>query len=81
MIVEPETEPEAVPVLLSRSATEQLPESMHGTLLRVPGHGCYLLDCGENTLGQLKRVLDPDEHVVHGRQQWPPRTEGQDDEE
>lgn len=27
-----------------------------GTLLRVPGCGSYLLDCGENTLGQLKRI-------------------------
>lgn len=31
-----------------------------GTLLRVPGHGSYLLDCGENTLGQLKRVYGPE---------------------
>ena len=30
-----------------------------GTLLRVPGCGSYLLDCGENTLGQLKRIYDP----------------------
>ena len=29
------------------------------TLLRVPGCGSYLLDCGENTLGQLKRVFPP----------------------
>ena len=26
------------------------------TLLRVPGSGSYLMDCGENTLGQLKRM-------------------------
>jgi ribonuclease Z len=26
-------------------------------LLRVPGYGSYLFDCGENTLGQLKRVF------------------------
>ena len=31
-----------------------------GTLLRVPGCGSYLLDCGENTLGQLKRVYGPE---------------------
>ena len=30
-----------------------------GTLLRVPGCGSYLFDCGENTLGQLKRVYGP----------------------
>lgn len=28
-----------------------------GTLLRVPGVGNYLLDCGEGTLGQLRRAL------------------------
>lgn len=27
------------------------------TLLRVPGYGNYLFDCGENTLGQMKRVF------------------------
>ncbi|KAI1000648.1 hypothetical protein K3495_g7548 [Podosphaera aphanis] len=27
------------------------------TLVRVPGYGNYLLDCGENTLGQMKRVF------------------------
>jgi len=31
-----------------------------GTLLRVPGCGSYLLDCGENTLGQLRRIYDPE---------------------
>jgi hypothetical protein len=29
--------------------------------LKVPGYGYYLLDCGENTLGQLKRVFEPEE--------------------
>lgn len=27
------------------------------TLLRVPGYGNYLFDCGENTLGQIQRVF------------------------
>jgi ribonuclease Z len=31
--------------------------NVSATLLRVPGAGNYLLDCGENTLGQLKRVF------------------------
>jgi ribonuclease Z len=31
--------------------------NVSATLLRVPGYGSYLFDCGENTLGQLKRVL------------------------
>lgn len=35
--------------------------NVSATLLRVPGCGSYLLDCGENTLGQLKRVFPPDE--------------------
>lgn len=34
-----------------------------GTLLRVPGHGSYLLDCGEDTLGQLKRIYREPELV------------------
>ncbi|KAK3369202.1 hypothetical protein B0T24DRAFT_632098 [Lasiosphaeria ovina] len=29
--------------------------NVSATLIRVPGHGSYLLDCGENTLGQLRR--------------------------
>lgn len=41
--------------------------NVSSTLLRVPGYGSYLLDCGENTLGQLKRVFTPDElaEVLH----------------
>lgn len=31
------------------------------TLLRVPGQGSYLFDCGENTLGQLRRLYTPAE--------------------
>lgn len=30
--------------------------NVSATLVRVPGFGSYLFDCGENTLGQLKRV-------------------------
>ncbi|KAF2672610.1 hypothetical protein BT63DRAFT_420835 [Microthyrium microscopicum] len=32
-----------------------------GILLRVPGHGSYILDCGENSLGQLERIYPPQE--------------------
>jgi ribonuclease Z len=40
--------------------------NVSATLLRVPGHGSYLFDCGENTLGQLKRVLGDDlPEVLH----------------
>ena len=35
--------------------------NVSATLVRVPGYGSYLLDCGENTLGQLKRVFTPPE--------------------
>ena len=34
--------------------------NVSATLLRVPGFGSYLFDCGENTLGQLKRVFGDD---------------------
>lgn len=33
--------------------------NVSATLVRVPGHGNYMLDCGENTLGQLQRVFKP----------------------
>ncbi|KAI5289815.1 hypothetical protein KEM52_000648, partial [Ascosphaera acerosa] len=35
--------------------------NVSATLFRVPGEGTYLLDCGEGTLGQLKRLFPPDE--------------------
>lgn len=35
--------------------------NVSGTLIRVPGIGNYLLDCGEGTLGQIRRALGPDE--------------------
>ncbi|KAH8433549.1 uncharacterized protein LDX57_011184 [Aspergillus melleus] len=34
--------------------------NVSSTLVSVPGYGYYLLDCGENTLGQLKRVFEPE---------------------
>ncbi|PYI07156.1 tRNA processing endoribonuclease Trz1 [Aspergillus sclerotiicarbonarius CBS 121057] len=34
--------------------------NVSATILNVPGYGYYLLDCGENTLGQLKRVFEPE---------------------
>ncbi|KAL8653487.1 MAG: hypothetical protein Q9210_002064 [Variospora velana] len=33
--------------------------NVSATLLRVPGCGSYLFDCGEGTLGQLKRLYTP----------------------
>ncbi|KAJ5131503.1 transcriptional regulator family: bZIP [Penicillium bovifimosum] len=35
--------------------------NVSATLVKVPGYGYYLLDCGENTFGQLKRVFNPAE--------------------
>jgi ribonuclease Z len=34
--------------------------NVSATLLHVPGYGYYLLDCGENTLGQINRVFGYD---------------------
>jgi ribonuclease Z len=39
------------------SAAPSKYRNVSGTLLRVPGYGSYLFDCGENTLGQLKRTF------------------------
>ncbi|CAG8954483.1 hypothetical protein HYFRA_00004395 [Hymenoscyphus fraxineus] len=39
------------------SAVPSKYRNVSATLLRVPGYGTYLFDCGENTLGQLKRVF------------------------
>lgn len=38
------------------SALPSRSRNVSATLIRVPGHGNYLLDCGENTLGQLRRT-------------------------
>lgn len=38
------------------SALPSKHRNVSATLLRVPGCGSYLMDCGENTLGQLKRM-------------------------
>ncbi|KAF9883501.1 hypothetical protein FE257_003415 [Aspergillus nanangensis] len=35
--------------------------NVSSTLVNVPGVGYYLLDAGENTLGQLKRVFEPEQ--------------------
>ena len=34
--------------------------NVSATLLRIPGKGSYLFDCGENTIGQLSRVFGPE---------------------
>ena len=35
--------------------------NVSGTLIRVPGIGNYLLDCGEGTIGQIRRLFSEDE--------------------
>ncbi|KAJ5901607.1 transcriptional regulator family: bZIP [Penicillium taxi] len=35
--------------------------NVSATLIHAPGFGYYLLDCGENTLGQLERVFEPEQ--------------------
>ena len=50
--------------IIALGTGSSLPSSyrnVSGTLLRVPGSGSYLLDAGEGTLGQLRRVLSPSE--------------------
>ena len=37
--------------------------NVSATLVRVPGYGSYLLDCGEGTLGQLARIYSRQELV------------------
>ncbi|KAI2626441.1 hypothetical protein GGR54DRAFT_590979 [Hypoxylon sp. NC1633] len=34
--------------------------NVSATMVRIPGYGNYLFDCGENTLGQLRRVCGND---------------------
>ncbi|KAG8528915.1 uncharacterized protein KY384_006604 [Bacidia gigantensis] len=43
------------------SSTPSKHRNVSATLLRVPDHGTYLLDCGENTLGQLQRMYSREE--------------------
>lgn len=35
--------------------------NVSGTLIRVPGIGSYVLDCGEGTLGQIRRLFGKEE--------------------
>ena len=57
-IPHPDTE---IITLGTGSALPSKYRNVSATLVRVPGVGSYLLDCGENTLGQLQRVFPPTE--------------------
>ena len=56
----PDPETEIIP-LGTGSALPSKYRNVSATLVRVPGWGSLLFDCGENTLGQLKRVFTPAE--------------------
>lgn len=58
LLARPDTE---VTTLGTGSALPSKYRNVSATLIRVPGVGNYLLDCGENTLGQLSRVFSQDE--------------------
>lgn len=58
LLARPDTE---VITLGTGSALPSKFRNVSATLVRVPGIGNYLFDCGENTLGQLRRVFNPDE--------------------
>jgi ribonuclease Z len=60
LLARPDTE---VTTLGTGSALPSKYRNVSATLVRVPGIGNYLLDCGENTLGQLSRVF-PHEELV-----------------
>ncbi|KAG5982528.1 hypothetical protein E4U55_001778 [Claviceps digitariae] len=53
----PNRDAEIIP-LGTGSSTPSKYRNVSGTLIRVPGIGNYLLDCGEGTLGQIRRVFD-----------------------
>lgn len=41
------------------SAVPSKYRNVSATLVRIPGLGSYLFDCGENTMGMLRRAYDP----------------------
>jgi ribonuclease Z len=58
LLARPDTE---ITTLGTGSAMPSKYRNVSATLVRVPGVGNYLLDCGENTLGQLSRVFPQEE--------------------
>ncbi|KAH8902586.1 hypothetical protein BR93DRAFT_947971 [Coniochaeta sp. PMI_546] len=52
----PNRDTEVIP-LGTGSALPSRSRNVSCTLIRVPGIGSYLLDCGENSLGQLRRMF------------------------
>lgn len=60
LLARPDTE---ITTLGTGSALPSKYRNVSATLLRVPGIGNYLFDCGENTLGQLTRLYGAEESV------------------
>ncbi|OAA50413.1 hypothetical protein NOR_00863 [Metarhizium rileyi] len=56
----PNRDAEIIP-LGTGSSVPSKHRNVSATLIRVPGIGNYLLDCGEGTLGQIRRVFDAEE--------------------
>ena len=56
----PSSEAEII-TLGTGSALPSKYRNVSSTLLRVPGSGSFLFDCGENTIGQLSRLYSPDQ--------------------
>ncbi|KAF6821077.1 tRNA processing endoribonuclease [Colletotrichum sojae] len=56
----PNRDAEVIP-LGTGSALPSKYRNVSSTLVRVPQYGNYLLDCGENTVGQLRRAFPADE--------------------
>ncbi|KAM4057137.1 beta-lactamase superfamily protein [Hirsutella rhossiliensis] len=56
----PNRDAEIIPLGTGSSVPSKY-RNVSGTLIRVPGIGNYLLDCGEGTLGQIRRALGADE--------------------
>ncbi|RDA94848.1 hypothetical protein CP533_4236 [Ophiocordyceps camponoti-saundersi (nom. inval.)] len=52
----PNPDAEIIP-LGTGSSVPSAHRNVSGTLVRVPGVGAYIFDCGEGTLGQMKRAL------------------------
>lgn len=55
----PNRDAEIIP-LGTGSALPSKYRNVSATMVRVPGYGAYLFDCGENTLGQLRRMYGYD---------------------
>lgn len=56
----PNRDAEIIP-LGTGSSVPSKHRNVSATLIRVPGIGNYLMDCGEGTLGQIRRVFDAEE--------------------